>query len=739
MFYFCLKFQLLKTLLSLITLIIIVQVSFVNAQNSVARDWNDEILEAIRNDYARPTVHARNLFHSALIMYDAWAIFDDQAETVFLGKSFGGYTTNFNGVSTPENTNEAIHEIISYAMYRLLVHRFTNSPNAASTLDGFTDLFESYGYDPTITSLDYSSNSYAALGNYLGQEMINFGLQDGSNEQNNYENQYYITSNDPLVLDLYEENSTINPNKWQPLAFDVYIDQSGNVYPLETPDFLSPEWGQVTPFSLKTEDLTILNDGFDSYVYNNPGPPEFIQNSSSNGIEDPYKWNFALVIAWSAHLDPADNTLLDISPASLGNTSITSYPSSFEEYQNFYNFSIGGSIGSGHEINPITGMAYTPQMVKKSDYARVLAEFWADGPDSETPPGHWFTILNYVSDHPETVKKFGGQGSVLSNLEWDVKSYLVLGGAMHDSAVNIWGIKGYYDYVRPISAIRYMASNGQSTDNTLPSFDSHGLPLIPGLIEVIATGDELAGDNNINVGKIKVKSWKGPDFIDNPDTDVAGVDWILGTHWWPYQRPTFVTPPFAGYLSGHSTFSRAAATSLTKITGNQFFPGGMGTFDISENEFLVFEEGPSESFTLQWATYQDASDQTSLSRIWGGIHPPIDDIEGRIIGEKIGEESFDLAQQYFTATLDDHNILINKNSVEIYPNPVLNTLHIETNYLEEITLELYSLTGALLSSTTRINHLGSVDLQLDYLAKGVYVLKGISNRNSLVFQKKIIK
>jgi len=137
------------------------------AQNSVARDWNEELLEAIRNDFARPTVHARNLFHSALIMYDAWAIFDDQAETVFLGKSFGGYTTNFNGISTPENPNEAIHEIISYAMYRLLVHRFTNSPNAASTLDGFTDLFESYGYDPTITSLDYSSNSYAALGNYL--------------------------------------------------------------------------------------------------------------------------------------------------------------------------------------------------------------------------------------------------------------------------------------------------------------------------------------------------------------------------------------------------------------------------------------------------------------------------------------------------------------------------------------------------------------------------------------------
>ncbi|MDB2632959.1 T9SS type A sorting domain-containing protein, partial [Flavobacteriaceae bacterium] len=709
------------------------------SQNSVARNWNEELLEAIRNDYARPTVHARNLFHSSILMYDAWAIFDEDAETIFLGKNFGGYTTIFNGISTPVNPNEAIHEIISYAMYRFLNHRFTNSPNATISFEDFTTLFESYGYDSALTSTDYSSNSYAALGNYMAQEMISFGLQDGSNEQNDYENQYYTASNDPLLLDLYEDNSNIDPDKWQPLAFDVYIDQSGNIYPLETPDFLSPEWGKVIPFSLKTEDLTIMNNGFDSYIYNNPGSPEYIQNSPLNGIKDPYKWNFSLVISWSAHLDPANNTLIDISPSSIGNTAITSFPSSFEEYQNFYNFSDGGSIGSGHEFNPITGMAYTPQIVKRSDYARVLAEFWADGPDSETPPGHWFTILNYVSDHPQTVKKFGGQGVVLSDLEWDIKSYLVMGGAMHDSAINIWGIKGYYDYIRPISAIRYMASKGQSSDNSLSNFNSHGLPLIPDLIEVINTGDELAGDNDINVGKIKVKSWKGPDFIDNQDTDVAGVDWILGTHWWPYQRPTFVTPPFAGYLSGHSAFSRSAAVSLTKITGSQFFPGGLSTFDVLKNEFLVFEEGPSESFTLQWATFQDASDQTSLSRIWGGIHPPIDDIKGRIIGEKIGKESFDLAQQYFSGTLGNTTFLSNKNSTKVYPIPMLNTLHIRTNYLDEIKLELYSLSGKILFSTNKVNHSGSVDLKLDYLAKGIYILKGVSNNNSLVFQRKIIK
>ncbi|MBQ0786758.1 MAG: hypothetical protein KBT69_04615, partial [Oceanihabitans sp.] len=68
-----------------------------DAQHSVARDWNEELLNAIRTDFARPTVHARNLFHSAMAMYDAWAIFDTQAETVFLGKNFQGYNCTFNG------------------------------------------------------------------------------------------------------------------------------------------------------------------------------------------------------------------------------------------------------------------------------------------------------------------------------------------------------------------------------------------------------------------------------------------------------------------------------------------------------------------------------------------------------------------------------------------------------------------------------------------------------------------
>jgi len=615
--------------------------------HSVAREWNEVLLNGIRGDFARPTVHARNLFHSAILFYDSWALLDDTAETVFLGKEYQGYVCSFDGIAPPSDTEAARHEMMSYAAFRLLLHRFDDSPGRSELIAGASQLMANLGYDTQFVSTDYSSGSFAALGNYIASEMIAFGLQDGANEAEAYENVFYEPANEPLILetplDLYELN---DPNRWQPLAFDVFVDQSGNVFANNVPEFLSPEWGQVKPFALQLANLEILNNGFDSYIYRDPGAPPEIQMSAANGIEDPYKWNFSLVASWSSHLDPNDPTLIDISPGSIGNVSPSGYPETFEEYQAFYDFAEGGDIGTGHDINPVTGLPYTEQLVKRSDYARVLAEFWADGPDSETPPGHWFTILNYVSDHPETVKRIEGEGAIVSDLEWDVKAYLALGGAMHDAAVTTWGVKGYYDYIRPISAIRYMA-RGQSTDPALPSFDPHGLPLIPGLIELVETGDPLAGAADENVGRLKLFTWRGPDFITDPEVDAAGVGWILATEWWPYQRPSFVTPPFAGYVSGHSTFSSAAAEILTAFTGDSFFPGGIGVFDVVQNEFLVFEEGPTESFALQWATYRDASDQTSLSRIWGGIHPPVDDIPGRKLGLDIGNDAFVLAKDYF--------------------------------------------------------------------------------------------
>lgn len=703
-------------------------------EHSVAREWNEELLEAIRNDFARPTVHARNLFHTSVLMYDAWAVFDDTAQTIFLGRSFGGFEVPFDGIAAPDDLDAATEEILSYSVYRLLNHRFASSPGVDETIASLQLALEELGFDPDFTSTDYSNGSYAALGNYLAEQMIAFGLQDGANEVNGYENEFYQANNEPLILELYEDNTAINPNIWQPLAFDVFIDQSGNPIPDAVPEFLSPEWGQVIPFALDQNNLDIFEiDGFDYLVYNNPGEPSLIEDSNGNGIDDPYKWGFSLVTSWSKHLDPNDNVMIDISPASIGN--IQSYPTTFEEYQEFYDFENGGDASVGHAVNPFTGSPYPAQMVPRGDYARVLAEFWADGPDSETPPGHWFTILNYVSDHPELEKRLGGEGDILSDLEWDIKLYLLLGAAMHDSAVNTWGIKGYYDYIRPISALRYMAGKGQSTDTAASNFDPHGLPLIPGLIETIELGDPLAGDMDEFVGELKVNTWKGPDYITDPTSEIAGVDWILAERWWPYQRPTFVTPPFAGYISGHSTFSSAAAEILTLATGDPFFPGGVGIFDVPQNDFLVFEQGPSVNMQLQWATYKDASDQTSLSRIWGGIHPPIDDIPGRLLGTTIGIDAYNKGVTYFDGTLSANDVII---SSSIYPNPFkeIFTISAGSNISK---IDILSLDGRLVHSITSENQDSQMTITAEQLSAGMYFIKLFDVSSKAIATHKVIK
>jgi len=53
-------------------------------EHSVAREWNEVLLTAIRNDFARPTVHARNLFHISSAMYDAWCLTTKGADTYFM-------------------------------------------------------------------------------------------------------------------------------------------------------------------------------------------------------------------------------------------------------------------------------------------------------------------------------------------------------------------------------------------------------------------------------------------------------------------------------------------------------------------------------------------------------------------------------------------------------------------------------------------------------------------------------
>ena len=128
------------------------------------------------------------------------------------------------------------------------------------------------------------------------------------------------------------------------------------------------------------------------------------------------------------------------------------------------------------------------------------------------------------------------------------------------------------------------------------------------------------------------------------------MGWIRAVDWVPYQKPTFVTPAFSGYVSGHSTFSRAAAEVLTSITGSAFFPGGLSEWTFEPGK-LSFEKGPSVPVTLQWATYFDAADQAGISRLYGGIHVPWDDFQERIEGAACGDAAWALAQQYYAGTV----------------------------------------------------------------------------------------
>lgn len=614
-------------------------------EHSVAREWNEANLYAIRSDFARPPVHARNLFHTAVAMYDAWAAYNEVAQPYLLGATIGDFTCDFDGVPEPDDLEEARNMAVSFAAYRLLLHRFQYSPGAIDSFEYFNNLMLSHGYDIGDYSTDYASGNPAALGNYIAEQIIAFGFQDGASEQSEYANQYYLPVNDALDMTQPGNSFMADPNRWQPLELPLFIDQAGNPF-TAAPPFQSAEWGNVVPFALEDEDLDVyFRDNQAWKVYLDPGPPPLLDTLGPRENDDFFRWGFSLVAIWQSHLDPADDDLWDISPTSIGNNG--DLPETFEEYQTFYNLFEGGDSGQGHTVNPITGEPYAPQMIKRGDYTRVLAEFWADGPASETPPGHWHTILNTVNDHPQFERKWMGMGDELPALEWDVKAYFTLSAALHDAAVAAWGVKGWFDYVRPVSAIRYMADRGQNSDPDLPSYHPAGIPLVDGYVELVGEDDPLAGEENEHVGKIKLYTWKGPDYIVDPLVDIAGVDWILAENWWPYQRPTFVTPPFAGYVSGHSTFSRAAAEIMTSMTGSAYFPGGMGVFPVDAGEFLVFEDGPSESFELQWATYRDASDQCSLSRIWGGIHPPQDDIPGRVMGIKVAEKTFTKARTYF--------------------------------------------------------------------------------------------
>jgi len=593
----------------------------VYASNSVARTWNEENLSAIRIDTPHPPAHARNLFGLSVCLYDAWAAYDTNGAVGYL----------YHRKHAAPDLASARREAISYAAYRMLRERYVYSKSASNTLAALDARMLALGYPTNNVSLDPSTP--AGVGNSVYAAVSAWFINDGARQTNgtsaapypdySLDQGGYVYTNPPLVTGVAGVIIS-NVNHWQRLAITNAYDQNGFPQgPIQS--YLGAQWLGVRPFALGRSNSAL--------PWIDPGPPPFF----GVGNDAEFLANIVAVIRRSSELSPDDGATLDISPGALGHNTL------------------GANDGTGHQLNPATGLLYAPNVVKRGDFARVLAEFWADGPNSETPPGHWNTIANAVSDYPGLVKRIGGTGPIVDDLEWDVKLYFALNAALHDAACAAWSLKRYYDGWRPISAIRYLGQLGQSSDPSGPSYHPHGLPLIPNLIEVVNPLMALT-NADLALGRIALRTWPGQPT--DPTNQYSGVRWVHADNWLPYQKASFVTPAFPGYISGHSTFSRAAAEVLTAITGSPFFPGGMGTDTAVSNTSLSFEKGPSQTVELQWGTYYDASDQAGLSRLWGGIHPPADDFAGRRHGSQCGLAAWALVQKYFDGAVTNSPVTL---------------------------------------------------------------------------------
>ncbi len=148
-----------------------------------------------------------------------------------------------------------------------------------------------------------------------------------------------------------------------------------------------------------------------------------------------------------------------------------------------------------------------------------------------------------------------GTSSPVQRMQHDVRLYLTLNGALGDAAIASFGAKRTYSAPRPISMIRYLAFQGQSTERSLPSYSSDGLPLVPGLIELVTTASSAPGLRHAalraDVGQVAV---------------LSGGRWVLGAAW----TPPADTPASPGYVAESGTFAAAASKVLATLTGRSF-------------------------------------------------------------------------------------------------------------------------------------------------------------------------
>jgi hypothetical protein len=217
-----------------------------------------------------------------------------------------------------------------------------------------------------------------------------------------------------------------------------------------------------------------------------------------------------------------------------------------------------------------------------TDTQKVIAQYWEDGPGTETPPGHWCVFAQWLSRRDR------------HSLDTDAKVFFGLANALLDASITAWDAKRQWDSVRPITAVRWL-KKGQL-----------------------------------------IQAWGGP---------YQGTKTIRGEDWQPYQPASFPTPPFAEYLSGHSTFSGAGAAVLKTFASDKF---GMSVTIPAGSSPVEPGAVPATPITLTWNSFSTARDQAGYSREYGGIHFEDGDFEARKAGDLAGQQVWTKAKTYFT-------------------------------------------------------------------------------------------
>lgn len=508
-------------------------------QPSVVILWNEAALEAVRHSPPRPTVIARTLFMLHRAMYDVWALYDETAVPTLLDPSLRRPAN--------EHTEANKAQAISQAAYHVLVAQF---PTYEAETHAFANLMQTLGY-PILNASDFTSPT--GYGYTAAQTILAYHANDGSNAANNYADTTSI-----FYPSLYAPINSANPES---------LNHTGGV------SFAPNHW---QPLRVPTGELR-----------NNFGFPVV-----DNATPTTYREQIFLTPHWGAIKGFA----------LLGGSQFRPSPppqfGSIEPYTDAL-----GTVTTNDEAYRSQTAEILSLSANLTDEQKAIIIYWADGPKSETPPGHWNLFAQDISarDH--------------YTLDQDVKLFFTLNGALLDASIAAWDAKRTYDYIRPISAIRHLY-NGQA-----------------------------------------VLAWGGPNL---------GTQQIFGENWIPYQEQTFLTPPFPEYVSGHSTYSAAAAAALTAYTGsNRFYDpstllnqdaNGDGVLDVVGQFIFIaplnrIENAPAAPVVLQWATFQDAADQAGWSRRYGGIHFQDADLRGRQMGTQIGEQAFALARNYWTGII----------------------------------------------------------------------------------------